>query len=92
MNSFLFAVLSLGGLGLFFGAGLAYASKIFTVDKDPKIDKILNALPGINCGSCGYPGCQSLAEAIVSGEVPVNKCTPGGAATAQKIAKLLGVA
>ena len=46
------------------------------------------ALP---CGGCGFPGCDGLAAAIVEGKAPVNGCPVGGAAAAEKIAKVLGV-
>ena len=37
---------------------------------------IVDALPGNNCGGCGYAGCSGLATAIVAGEAEVNAC-PG---------------
>ena len=67
-------VLSLGGLSLLFGVGLGVAAKKFAVDQDPKIDLVRDALPGANCGACGYPGCDGLAAAIVAGEAPVDAC------------------
>ena len=42
-------------------------------------------------GGCGFPGCDGLAAAIVEGRAPVNGCPVGGAAAAEKIAKVLGV-
>ena len=51
-------VLSLGGLSFLFGAGLSLASKKFEVAKDSRIDAVREALPGANCGACGYPGCD----------------------------------
>lgn len=84
-------VLTLGGLGIFFGVLLAISSKIFHVDKDPRIDSVLDALPGANCGGCGYAGCANLAEAIVQGEAEVTACPVGGAATASAIADIMGV-
>ena len=46
---------------------------------------------GRYCGGCGFPGCDGLAAAIVEGRAPVNGCPVGGAAAAEKIAKVLGV-
>jgi len=60
------SILGIGSLGLFFGASLAYASKKFAVEVDPKIEEILEKLPGANCGGCGYSGCSGYAEAVVS--------------------------
>ena len=58
-------------LGLLIGLFLGIASIIFKVDIDEKIAKIREVLPGNNCGGCGYPGCDGLAEAISKGEAPV---------------------
>ncbi|QJA07946.1 Fe-S cluster domain-containing protein [Romboutsia sp. CE17] len=84
-------VLLLGAMGLLFGAILAYASKRFAVEIDERIEKILEVLPGANCGGCGYPGCGGLASAIVEGKVPVNGCPVGGASVATKVGEIMGV-
>ena len=88
---FLPSIIALGGLGLLFGAGLAYASKKFAVYVDPKVEQILESLPGANCGACGKPGCSAYAEAVVKGETPPNMCTPGGAEVTTIISNILGV-
>ena len=81
----------LGGLGLLFGAGLSVASKIFEVETNPKADEVRKVLPGANCGACGYPGCDGLANAIADGKAPVNACSVGGQAVADKVADIMGV-
>ncbi|MBQ2326429.1 MAG: RnfABCDGE type electron transport complex subunit B [Clostridia bacterium] len=91
MQTFVMPVLILGGLGLFFGLLLAYGSKIFHVDRDPRLDEIVEALPGANCGGCGYSGCSAMANAILRGEAQVNGCPVGGKACAEAIAKIMGV-
>ena len=78
-------------MGLLFGFGLAYASRIFMVEIDPKIDLISRALPGVNCGACGMPGCASLAEAILGGKAEITSCAPGGQDIYNRIAGILGV-
>jgi len=85
------AILMMGGLGLIVGAGLAAASKIFYVYVDPLIVAVDEALPGANCGGCGYPGCSSNAEAIVAGKSPPNSCVAAGPEVAEEIAAILGV-
>ena len=68
----------LGGLGLLLGLGLAYAADIFKVEIDTRIEKVIELLPGYNCGACGYPGCSGFGEAIVEGEVQkLSDCKPG---------------
>lgn len=85
------AILLMGGLGLVVGIGLAIASKIFYVYVDPKILAVEAALPGANCGGCGYPGCSSNAEAVVAGKAAPNSCVAAGPETAEAIAAILGV-
>ena len=87
----LYALLTLGILGGVFGLILALASKIFEVKTDPKLELILDCLPGANCGGCGYPGCSGLAAAIAKGEAPVNACPVGGEPVGKKVAAIMGV-
>lgn len=89
--SILKAIILLGGLGLVFGAILAYASKKFAVEIDEREEKILGVLPGANCGGCGFPGCGGLAAAVVKGDAPVNGCPVGGANIAAKVGEIMGV-
>jgi Na+-translocating ferredoxin:NAD+ oxidoreductase RNF subunit RnfB len=79
-----------GGLGLLAGALLTVTSKIFHIEKDERIEAIENALPGINCGACGYAGCSDYAAAAAEG-APVNLCKPGGQDAADKIGSIMGV-
>lgn len=85
------SVASLGGLGLVFGAGLAFASQKFKVEIDPRIEQVNEALPAANCGGCGYPGCMAFATAVVNGEAPVNGCPVGGTECAAAVAEIMGV-
>jgi NADPH-dependent glutamate synthase beta subunit-like oxidoreductase len=85
------AVILMGGLGVAVGVCLAIASKVFYVYVDPLIEAVEAALPGANCGGCGYPGCSANAAAIVAGKSPPNSCVAAGPETAAAIAALLGV-
>ncbi|MCF8062767.1 MAG: FAD-dependent oxidoreductase [Deltaproteobacteria bacterium] len=85
------ALLAIGGLGLVAGLGLAVASRVFYVYVDPKIVAVEEALPGANCGGCGYPGCSGAAGAIVRGAAEPNVCVAGGSSVHTAIAGLLGV-
>ena len=91
MKSILLSLLVLGVLGGIFGALLAYASKIFHVDVDPKVSEIRSCLAGANCGGCGYPGCDGYAAAVAAGKAPTNKCAAAGEEAAKKIATIMGV-
>ena len=80
----------MGGLGILFGAGLAIASRIFFVKRDPRVSEIEDVLPGVNCGACGAPGCSGFAEGVVEGRFPNNGCTVGGMKVAAEIARIMG--
>ena len=85
------AVGVLGGIGVVCGVLLALAAKMFHVPVDQKIIDVRSALPGANCGGCGFPGCDGLAEAIASGEAPVNACPVSNEEGYIKIAEIMGV-
>ena len=87
----LYAVLVLGIMGAVFGALLAFASKIFYVEQDERIDQIVAVLPGANCGGCGYAGCANCASEIVAGNAKISACPVGGPACHAKIAEIMGV-
>jgi len=88
---FLYSLVTLGGIGLLFGASLAFASKQFAVEIDPRIENVLDVLPGANCGGCGYAGCAAYAEAVVRDGIDATLCAPGGPDVVHKIAGLLGL-
>lgn len=91
LNNIIVASISLGGMGLLFGAGLAFASQKFAVEIDPKALAIRDALPGANCGGCGFPGCDGFANAVADGRAPVNGCPVGGPDLASSLAEIMGV-
>ncbi len=91
MLDILLPLLILGVLGILFGCLLGYASKKFAVEKDPLYINIREALPGANCGACGYAGCDAYAKAVAASEAAPNRCSVGGQAAADAIAQCLGV-
>ena len=90
MNNILMAFIWFAVLGGVLGFILAIASKIFAVKVDERVPKIIDALPGANCGGCGYAGCAALAEAIAKGEAKINSCAVGGKDSANAIAEIMG--
>jgi Na+-translocating ferredoxin:NAD+ oxidoreductase subunit B len=70
---------------------LGWANKAFHVEVDPRVEAIIDALPGANCGGCGFVGCGEYAEAIVAGNAGVALCNVGGASCASSIASVMGV-
>ncbi|MDI6703389.1 MAG: Fe-S cluster domain-containing protein [bacterium] len=85
------AAISLGGLGLLFSLCLGLASKRFYVEVDPRVGRVIEVLPGANCGACGCPGCSKYAEHVVmEPEVPANLCIPGGGEVAKEVGHITG--
>ena len=77
MEMVLIPVAIVSGMGLIFGLILSYVSTKFEVKVDDRIEKVREALPGANCGACGFTGCDNYAEAIVNGS-EINLCPVGG--------------
>jgi Na+-translocating ferredoxin:NAD+ oxidoreductase RNF subunit RnfB len=91
MLKILYSFLSIAGLGIILGVGLAFAARAFSVKKDERIEGVEKILPGLNCGACGYAGCPSYAEAIITSGAPLTSCTAGGAEVAKALAAFMGV-
>ncbi len=91
MNILLATIAVSLGLAALLGFLLGFFKKIFHVDVDPCEALVREALPGTNCGACGYAGCDALASAIIRGEAGPDGCTSGGASVAQAIAKIMDV-
>jgi len=88
-----FGIAFFAAFGIICGVILAYAAKRFAVKIDPKIEAVRACLPGANCGACGYAGCESYAEAVVTDpNCPPSKCAPGKQSVAEKVAALTGKA
>lgn len=87
------AVIIVAVLGAIFGLILAIAGKKLAVEEDPRINQILALLPGANCGGCGFAGCGSMADAIVSGVSPdASKCAACPSENKDKILAIMGKA
>jgi formate dehydrogenase beta subunit len=84
-------MLAIGGIGLVASIILGIASKVFYVAVDPVVLAITEALPGANCGACGFAGCSSCARSIAKGKAKADACLAGGADAAVAIADILGV-
>ena len=87
----LIPVIIIAVIGHIAGLGLSFASKYMAVPVDETEAKIREALPGANCGACGFSGCDGYAAALAKGEAKPNLCSPGGETTAQAIAEILNV-
>lgn len=93
MSVLLSAVITLGAIGAGSAAILYFVGQKFHVEEDPRIDEVLEELPGANCGGCGFPGCSAFAASCVEAETLDNlMCPVGGADTMNKVAEILGKA
>jgi len=79
-------------LGALFGVGLAVAGRFFRVTTDPRVEALLAALPGVNCGACGFAGCEGYARAVAEKKAEPTLCMPGGRKTSAALAEIMGVA
>lgn len=91
MSNIVIPILTLSGLGVFFGVGLAVAAKKLCVVTDERLEKIYANLPGANCGACGLPGCIGFAEALIQGTCTVERCAVMQDEARGRIAEILGV-
>lgn len=81
-------------IGLLAGVLLTIAAKFMAVKMDETAGKIIEVLPGANCGACGFAGCEDYANAIAADKehkLKANMCTPGGNDVAMQISNILGI-
>lgn len=92
MNVILYTVICAVAIAFILGVLLGLFKKIFHVSTDPKVEQVRQVLSGVNCGGCGFAGCDAFAGAVVKGDAPSNGCVAGGADCATKIGEILGKA
>lgn len=80
-----------GAIGLLAALLLALVSHFFHVPEDERAKRLREALPGVNCGACGYKGCDDYAAALAEGTAKANLCVPGAQDTAQMLSEILGI-
>ncbi len=89
-QSIIYAVIALAGIGVFAAILLYFVAQKFKVIEDPRIDLVSDALPGANCGGCGFAGCRNFAEAIVKNESLDNlNCPVGGKQVMNSIGEVM---
>jgi electron transport complex protein RnfB len=84
------AIVTITGIALVAGVLLSFASRQLPPNDDELVSKVNELLPQTQCAQCGYPGCRPYAAAIVHDDADINLCPPGGEATVQRLAELLG--
>lgn len=87
----LIAFLVVAAIGLAAGLLIALMSHFFGVPENQKVKEVRACLPGINCGACGFKGCDDYAAALAEGKAKPNLCVPGAESTAEELGALLGI-
>lgn len=87
----LIALAVVGGVGLVAAISLALFSHFFGIPQDEREKALRENLPGINCGACGFKGCDDYAAAMARGEAGPSLCVPGGADVSASLSEILGV-
>ena len=91
METIITAIVATGIMWLIAAAVLTITSKLMYVKVDETVERLRDALPGANCGACGFSGCDGYAAALAKGEVAANLCPPGGEETYKQLSEILGI-
>ena len=89
MNDIILSISIVGGIGLLSGILLSIIGSLFSISKNKNEEKILSILPGLNCGACGFSGCNDYAKALANKTANTNLCVPGGEKVCRKISSIL---
>lgn len=79
------------GSALLICALILVIGKVFRVDTDEMVTKILENLAATNCGGCGCSGCAGFAAKLAEGSADINDCHVTSPEKKAEIAKLLGI-
>ena len=87
--TFILPVLIVLAIAALLGFILAFFGEKLEVKKDERVASVFANLAGVNCGACGFAGCEAFAEALVKGEVKLDKCRPTSSDKKSKILEIL---
>ena len=79
------------GIALVIVIAILVVGKVFKVNMDEKVTKILENLAGANCGGCGCSGCAGFAAKLADGSGDLSACHVTSPEKKAEIAKILGV-
>jgi len=89
IKEILTAVAVLGSLSILLGVAILITMKFFEIKKDPAVEEMLTVLPGVNCGACGFPGCEQFAEEMAKKGELYKVCPVGKDAVSVKLKEIL---
>ncbi|MBN1307009.1 MAG: 4Fe-4S binding protein [Chitinispirillaceae bacterium] len=90
MTPLVTTVVFMAALGATAALVLIAAARFLAVPSDPRVEAVLAALPGVNCGACGYSSCAAAAAAVVRGEAAPGVCLIGKAEVSNAVATIMG--
>lgn len=91
LEAIITAVITVTVIGILCAAVLVIAAIFMGVHENELEIKIRECLPGVNCGACGYSGCDGYAKALANEkDIKTNLCTPGGDKVSKSISEILG--
>ena len=82
-------IIILGILGLISGLGLEIVSLKFATEEDERTEAIEDVLPGLNCGACGYAGCEQYAKGLIDDPSELGSCVQLSDEQREEIKKIL---
>ena len=80
------------GIAALLGILIVIVSHFFQMPVNERKEALAAALPGANCGGCGFAGCDGYAQFLADGSTDTSLCAVGGAACSSELASILGVA
>ena len=91
MINILIALAVVSFIAIIAGILLALLSHLLHIEDDKTVKAVRETLPGINCGACGFRGCDEYAAALVEGKAKPNLCVPGAEAATEEIGRILNI-
>ncbi len=87
----MWSIVVLSLTGLVSGLAIGIVVKFFGTTLNPLEEKLLELVPGANCGACGHAGCEAYAKAMAEGNAKPGLCPPMSPEALAEICQLLGV-
>lgn len=85
-------VLVLFGVAVVCALVLTVSATFFSVKEDERAALVRDCLPGVNCGACGFSGCDGYAKALSEGVTDnPSLCIPGGDGVASRVGEIMGI-
>ena len=89
--AYLIPVIIVCVVGIVAGVLLTIAAKIMYVPVDERVEQLTEALPGANCGGCGFARCSDYPNATVESGADVTLCPVGGPSVSSALAAVMGI-